>query len=478
MKSLKTFLTVGILISAITPMSIYARGIDDFLNDSLKPDPESFEVKWADTHFYLIGDFNNWQLPQADNLNGAIEFSGNGREINAELYLEPGNHEAAIYTTGYYHNDNPYFYLTSITSEAKKIKIIEGEVLYAQISDDGEFIGYGKMYKRLVHGNGMNIASELEDVNTVKIKEWVGGKVSFTLDNYFLITVWSDEAPRYEAPSEDGLMYAVLSINGSEPALIKDWVTLQFDYKTRLTAEGNSMTLFFTTEENVNPSPENIWGASAPADFGPDAISSPLSFTLCKGGHPIRINSDDWMDFSVNGDWSQDNLVIGMAPNTNPLVYAYVSRDGGEIEEIACTPDPDNDYSFDLELEGKDIEVRFGFQSDRNIRSFGLVPTCYPPYSSYTVDGDWTTARLEHGAIPVSASFEKHGKLSLHVNPYHRTLSYNAKESDPADVKATDGIAKDTSYRYYDLQGRPVEKPANGMYIQVSTDGTSRKIAF
>lgn len=477
---------------ALSTLTASAVTIDDLLADDLKPDQESFEVLWPDVRFYIVGDFNEWQLPTLEDSRGAVDITAKGRVLSGDIDLPAGNHEFAIYTIDEYAPISLQKCIGALPdADPFKIITVEGVVFIPPVADeDGSFPDEWPTMDRKIHlTQNVKVERGIDNIVPFKIKDWTGGSVHFEFNSNSILELSSDDAPRHDETTPDGKVYAVMTIDDGEPMLIEKWSILQYLYETYQDGLGKKISFFYTSENSTEPAPENIWGAPQPVNFSANDIAEMMTgkdfatyeTELCKGGYPISFDSDSILNFAFFTDWAFGNMRCAFQKSIEPEIEALVYRDGAdEAEHISCTPNPDDNYAIDLEVYGKNLEISFLYNGSE---CYKLDDWGYPQYPNIQNDGYWTSGRIATAGDminlynPIKVNFEDYGKVEIKLYPRHYRAYYHAEESAPSAINEIT-VSANSAYRYFNLQGQQMSNPSKGIYIEISPEGKSRKIAL
>lgn len=459
---------------------------------------------------WLIGSFNDFKLPVADNDNGAIAIGKSGHELqyseNVSFELPAGDVEMRLYAPA-------MGAMTGLDFGATDLRV--GVYYCPETSTMYSDNPNGQAGVRYVGMPG-------SDKNFV-LRDWNGGKINGVGAKFYAsspedisveINLQSDEGPVIERPEK---LYAIIKRADTEPQLLElvwngygenIWMSTQEFF---ISVESmDDFSILLTSEASVNPDPANCWGAwkdaSATIKLSPETpIWRNTEFLPFQKGSPtpMKVNT-----FNAKGQF-------GFTANfyTSNLEYLanlkYVNEDNVSDDLYligSLKGDPQNggwditDPSMKLEYKGEGIFT-------------GAFPVANPEdveFRFYTALGDWDSNSVGSGYddfmpevinLPYNGACVD-GKGNWKVNGFTGETLYvqvdlkNMKvlfDDEPlggiADAVAEAGLSVDgltvssadgSAIEMYDLYGRrvgsgpAVQAPARGLYIVRGARGAAK----
>ncbi len=223
---------------------------------------------------FVVGSFNNWKLPDGNNLNGAIRLERSLISPNRYITEEPaafpaGEIQFKVYVKDAKNNEVFYISRDATTNQAF-------QTLYA-------IKGYERKAEALLEGYSY---PENEGTPFV-LKGWNGKNISFELiprgdkvlekDNPFWLLLTSDEAPKIESFP----VYQIVRVAGKDPEISGSTV-IDMDIDPE---EQTELEILYSTEESINPAPENCLGLIEPVTLTLDCpANDPPERTEVRGG--------------------------------------------------------------------------------------------------------------------------------------------------------------------------------------------------
>lgn len=433
---------------------------------------------------YVIGDFNNWAVPTPSSSNGA--------------YVLPQM------ANGY-----ERYYATDFTPAAGPFRFV-----YCTLSEeDGSPLFYGSnmppftlaRYPQSSYAaSDMYISSperctRIEDAAPIEILNWNG---SGTLDFEFFFdrmganVIWQG-CPTVE---EEMPRYAIITVGDNSPYVYD--MGADGSGFVDLRDMGCEFSVLFSTENSVNPSPENVWGApDAEVLENPEGVYS----RIVKGGHPYIVKGKRNIDYcSINVRWN-NKLVYVYATLTPSFVDAdmvfmngYMVGESGWVPPSEKYKDEFAEYQLTKTVHGifegtfyfpeaannnygePTSKFRFftGFRGWTSEKSIGSVTDdFYCQMVEFDSNGEYTYPLVIHGlgnwglgTWGEGGSWEG-GWLKVTVNLIDNVLTLKKTENG-----AVDGIIDDTAApaRWFNLQGVEVQNPSNGLYIRKTSKGSTK----
>ena len=433
---------------------------------------------------YVIGDFNNWAVPTPSSSNGA--------------YVLPQM------ANGY-----DRYYATDFTPAAGSFRFV-----YCTLSEeDGSPLFYGSNIPPFtlarypqspyaaadMYTYSPAAYARIEDATPIEILNWNG---SGTLDFEFFFdrmganVIWQG-CPTVE---EEVPRYAIITVGDNSPYVYD--MGADGSGFVDLRDMGCEFSVLFSTENSVNPSPENVWGApDAEVLENPEGVYS----RIVKGGHPYIVKGKRNIDYcSINVRWN-NKLVYVYATLTPSFVDAdmvfmngYMVGESGWVPPSEKYKDEFAEYQLTKTVHGifegtfyfpeaannnygePTSQFRFftGFRGWTSEKSIGSVTDdFYCEMVEFDSNGEYTFPLVIHGlgnwglgTWGEGGSWEG-GWLKVTVNLIDNVLTLKKTENG-----AVDGIIDDTAApaRWFNLQGVEVQNPSNGLYIRKTSKGSTK----
>jgi hypothetical protein len=272
----------------------------------------------SDVNVYVIGSFNNWQVPTSENLNGAIQLVKNvSKENDSQSYnnysasceLPVGDTKFILYVEKV--DDAEPFYIARTQKDATY------QTLYA-IDTDKDAVALFL---------GDRLVNELNDRTALpfELKDWNGEQLSIELitgkdfssywRNYH-IYVSSDKASTVSEP--DALYTIITAADGTAEVYDNSSVS---DIEINAEANGGEFYVLYSTENSTTPDQDNCYGF----DEGVTDISIFRNYDM----------SAYWYDYS-NSNYIKGSLT--------PLHVIY--EEGFDRITISTTPNWDNGFIY------------------------------------------------------------------------------------------------------------------------------------
>lgn len=433
---------------------------------------------------YVIGDFNNWAVPTPTSSNGA--------------YVLPQM------ANGY-----DRYYATDFTPAAGPFRFV-----YCTLSEeDGSPLFYGSnmppftlaRYPQSPYAAAdMYISSpepctRVEDAAPIEILNWNG---SGTLDFEFFFDRMGADVIWQGCPTVEEEMprYAIITVGDNAPYVYDMGADGSGFVDLRDT--GREFSVLFSTENSVNPSAENVWGApDAEVLENPEGVYS----RIVKGGHPYIVKGKRNIDYcSINVRWNNKLVYVyaTLTPSFEEADMVFINGylvDGGFPTPIEKNKDLFADYQLTKTAHGifegtfyfpeakipeyddqPKAQFRFftgfrGWTSETSIGSFS--EDFYCEMVEFDSNGEYTFPLVIHGlgnwglgTWGEGGSWEG-GWLKVTVNLIDNILTLKKAENG-----AVEGITDDTDApaRWYNLQGVEVQNPSNGLYIRKTSKGSTK----
>lgn len=443
----------------------------------------------APSEFYMIGEFNGWQLPTADSANGARKLGaytlgGNRAEDDIECgagdiemalcRYDPSNNRCLVFVPDSYY-DCPF-------------------TLYA-IGD------VRNPYKML--GRWRPIADPRDAA--ININDWKGGtyrlKVSSGSSSE---SNWADFRP-VETPSVNiPIPLYLLVKRGGESELQR------FDSNISVSAGiYGDASILLTSENSLNPDPANCWGISTTLDAEGINMGKPAGLLqLVKGGNPLEIDFPYGGEIGVGFYMPSSTVSVNLTYFYNPAeaeqMYVCGNVVSGEVANDFLAPSATNQEVYDQYFSLTKVEPGV-FEGTYWVRRITddtePIPDNLPQFRFFYELLGWTNTaslgssewdfycepiNLSNGPVVLDicnrglgnwgpCSGEEFvwtpGFVKMTVNVNTMTLRLEA-----IGEGGVDGIPDDMGARteaWYNLQGLKVDKPESGVCIHV-IDGKSR----
>lgn len=413
---------------------------------------------------YLVGEFNDWQLPTLDNLNGAYTIPLGINYYYAEKFEIP--------------QDQASFYIVSLdpeTGEATK---------WGHLAPFPPF----KIYYNLDEDNPCMVrmtafSQKKYDVVPFTIADFQGGEVQIVAfmtsgeEDSFQIFIYDYNAPWFDIPNP---VYGIYDTGDGESDILSLPVDKEHGYFNYIWSRGSDIQMFFSSKESLQYDPSNCWGVTT--DIDPNTGSG--MYSLVKGGKPIRINfadteylkgvvlaEVDWKVGIVNitvtpdivstypddvylsgsfNNWSYQPNDWVLKAVDNPDIEAGTGRDYKGVFEIK---DNNSRFRFFVTKDGYRADLSPSYILNEDNISFASDPDA--PIESVVdreaygvwVLRDWTPGKLE---------------INLHLRESGDYVIFRRLNDSAIHDIETD-LSKPV---YYNLQGIEVEEPTSGVYIK------------
>lgn len=448
--------------------------------------------KPATSEFYMIGEFNGWQLPTADSDNGARKLSpiGNGNRTKDEIETPAGDIEMA---------------LCRYDRVEKKCY-----VFVTNPEDDCPFTLYnvnGQPYRHQIYGEWRAVADPRD--GTIKLNDWKGGTYQLIASYSSTSTNNSVSFKPIDTPSVDvpQPLYVLVERNGISE-VYPDEYFMRISGSGRVDSE-SYVRLTLTSENSTTPDPANCWGiATSLYDEGFNEDNQVGTLPLVKGGNPVEMRFPNggvlFCTFDLASSTVKVELTYFGVPVEAEHIYVCGNVVSGEVANDFLAPSKVNQETYDKyfrlrKVEPGVFEGTFWVRKDTdntepdidNLPQFRffyelLGWTNTASLGSYPEDFRCMPVNLSEG--PQELDIVNRGlgnwgpcsapdyvwtpswvKMTVNVNTMRLRLEKtdnNGVDDIPVDM----GVQEET---WYNLQGLKVEKPETGIYIHV-IDGKSR----
>ena len=272
--------------------------------------PDQPELPEFPKEIYLIGDFNNWQLPTADNLNGAQTIP------LGENYYYQGSSTFA--------EGQASFYIITFDPET-------GETV--KWGHQAPFSAF-QIYQMVLGETGMvdmmAYSETMSDIVPFTIADWKGGNLDIVAfmnrgeDKYFPMYIYNYDAPVFDIPNPK---YGVYDTGDGESDVLSLPVTDgENNYTNHVWSTGSDVQIFFSSEESLQYDPSHCWGIMEDIDIDkPNEV-----YSIVKGGKPLRANFG-----SVSGQIGRLLVVVDWRLG---IAYVNITKDSAVEEVEVCEP--------------------------------------------------------------------------------------------------------------------------------------------
>lgn len=447
----------------------------------------------APSEFYMIGEFNGWQLPTADSDKGARKLSasiiGSGNRAKDNIECGAGDIEMAL--CRYVRSENKcYVFVPDSYYDCPFTLYAIGDV-----RNPYKLAGIWRM------------AENPRDA-AININDWKGGTYQVSVSaGSSPASNWAEFRP-VDTPSVSIPKPLYLLIrNCGELELRPFDSNISISDMVRSDIPGCVIYITLTSENSTTPDPANCWGISTSledAGFNKDNTSGRVP--LVKGGRPLEISFPHGGEISASFDMLLSTVGVNLTYFTSPSdaekMYVCGNVVSGDVANDFMSPTAANQEVYDqyfsmTKVEPGVFEGTYWVRKDRE--STDPFPDNLPQFRFFYELLGWTntaslgSAEWDFYCEPVNLS---NGPVELDI--YNHGLGNwgpcQGDEWTPGFVKMTvnvntmklrleaigdggvDGIPDDMGAQteaWYNLQGLKVDKPESGVYIHV-IDGKSR----
>lgn len=435
------------------------------------------------TDIYIIGDFNDWRLPDATSENGALKTAYEGFDLLQQVFLL-----------------KPDFKAGDIRLAVCKYDKEENEYEFMKLSYffDCPFT----LYKLSVNDsksitlNGTWVSSSNPESLAIIIKDWQGGNIGMNIyaryDGAITAYVYNDTDVIKEFPS---IIYILFEYNGTKE-IIPVTDLEEYYFQAWANCYGQDVSITFTSENSMNPSPENCWGLEKTlADYGFDDIYNNDRVFIVKGGKPFSYHFDGNGELYVVVDFSMSQASVSLTFENARRMYIVgeVEKDGVANEWVEPAEKNADFYNQYFRLDQTSPGVfegtyyipeaggalpNFRFYSELTGWDGGAsIGSGWEDFNSYEVnlaDGPAILNYMYGGKgnwSPFLGSTWESNYVKMIVDTNSQTLTLEVVD-DPSGGNPEIEYASEGTECWYTLQGIKVEKPQSGIYIHVK-DGKS-----
>lgn len=440
----------------------------------------------AITNIYIIGDFNNWQLPDASSDNGSVKLNYFTFDLIGQTYQIHKNFnkgDISIAICKYDESTGEYGYFNPTTNDLPF-------TLYQFRTGSSTFsYAYSQM--------GEWISTSDPQSLTINIMDWQGGEIGLEIYDQYDGNVrayfnnWSDIITEF--PSE---IYVLTEHNG-----IKEINPVETSYYAWVNCPGKEVSILFTSENSLNPKPENCWGLEKSLEeFGFDNTHSSGNLFLVRGGKPISYSFNGTGNLYVDANFYISQAFINLTfkdDSDNLYVVGDVENDGvankwlepsqsnadiynkyfklsetapGVFEGIYYIPEIENalpNFRFYYDLTGWDGGASMG----SGLYDFTNMEV---NLDEGPVDLDITIGGKGNWSPMLGSSWQSN-YVKMTVDTNWNKLTLEVVNDVPSEVPELENDLN-TSECWYNLQGIKVERPQTGIYIYVKDGKSSVRI--
>lgn len=411
---------------------------------------------------YLIGAFNDMAVPDSASDNGAIK-----------LPLNSTTNAFNFFTTVELPEGDPELKFVVIDAETR----------------DLSYWGHNSPAVTLytLSGNPCPYYASLEKSNSVSVQplqiaNWKGGKMSLQFTLYLnmrtaISILHGEDQPQFPFGNT---IYGIYDTGDGDREIISLPITSDEYYSNYVWAVGSSPSIIFTTENSLNPDPENCWGIAATLADGVETGS----YAIVKGGSPISVAFRENGRLTVSANWMQGIMWIETydmsIPPSPEEIYLIGSPQGWSISDgsmplprTEITPDGWSVYTQVFEIDESEPILRFYTQlGDWENGSIGsqvedtpiniTVTDVNTVYDAVYGKGSWRLIDWQPGNLKVKVT------LRGDLTPYVEFARYEEEAVNEVEFNDSESV-------YYNLQGVKLDRPVPGLLIKV-TDGKSSKV--
>ncbi len=445
---------------------------------------------------YAIGNFNNWQLPESNNENGAVKLSQEnqfytGLERRVVAPFEPGVVQIALYV------------IDPVTHAPMILGIDSPNPFTLYACNDAD----GIVHRGYKETSGYPLDNVKPKDHAFTINDWKGGTMVIAYDYYYTngsvipqnFYVSADDTPLLQLPEN---LYLVVEEDRNQR--IREVNTgYMFGAGIFEYIQGKQTKLTVTSEDSMTPDPANCWGiAETLEEAGLNASNPSVSLPLVKGGKPFSFDFPELGDMfvSLNLLNSEALVRVNFLDNTIHANKVYIC---GDVENIETgerngftAPSEYNrefyDKNFRLTetsegifegtylvykrdpeyLDGIDRLSQFRFYTDllgwSNEASLGSGFADFSCVAVNVANGSVTCPIIKNGLGNWGLSLDDEynweaNTVHFVVNTKYQTVTLSLADNAVSEIE-DDSINDEI---WYNLQGIKVEHPSKGMFIHI-----------
>lgn len=460
-------------------------------------------VRPAMPQVYMIGDFNDWKTPTATEDNGARKF-----QPEFEGYIS--NIESLWYQLDACDKFRYAICMLDETSGKIKYYAPNNNVPFTLYGLEGDYQFTDVNYNTpTINFEGAWRDELIDQYSIFNLNDWKGGRLLgityFSLSGEDTRLSWDGvDVPVEKFPK----MYVLIDVDGEKSI----WEAKANMYDPTCISGGtpddsHSFSLIFTTENSLNPSPENCYGL--PADQDPQNIMNYLNyrhtFSVVKGGKPFSYTFPNMGRMSVNYNpqcsvATMGINVLGSIPYETLYVCGNVMTAPDGVANNFMGPPAANQQFYDdyfrLENCGDTFEGTYYLPQKMTDQTF---PDNLPQFRFFRELMGWSpiasygSAQQDFFCLPVEMG---NGAAIRELVPqglgnfgpclgeswtgnWVKMTVYRATGNLKLEIVGSgiDDLAvdsyEDATESWYNLQGIKVDRPEKGLYIHIA-NGRSR----
>lgn len=436
---------------------------------------------------YIIGDFNEWRLPDAQSDNGAMKTGYNNFDYLAQWFSSKHNFKAGdlritlckydTYANEYeFMKLNPY-YVCPFT-------------LYKFTVNDLQSVAL----------RGEWVSSSDPETLAIQVKDWQSGNIGINITDFYdgnvSVYMFNDSDIISEFPSN---IYILTEYNGTKEIIpVNDLANYYF--RVWANCYGQDVSILFTSENSENPDPKNCWGIEKSlVDYGFDDTNTTGTVFLVKGGKPFSYSFNNYGELYVEVAFSMSQAHVSLTFEDTGKMYIVgdVEKDGvanNWLEPAVKNESLYNKYfrlsetspgvfegTYYIPETGSSLP-NFRFYSELTGWDGGAsIGSGWYDFESYEVNMDNGKVVLDYmnggkgNWSPVLGSTWESNYVKMIVDTNYQTLTLEVVE-DPSGGTSEIVYDSGNSECWYNLQGIKVDRPQSGMYIYVKDGKSSVRI--
>lgn len=427
---------------------------------------------------YVIGEFNDWQLPTATELNGAVSLDMTYEtepnyimEFSSTRFPIPAGKAKYV-----------YYYKNTVTGEDT---FIGGPGSAFSIFDNG--IQASKIVHQRVMDSQLHSGPISARHHPFEIVNYTGDDLFFQCGIYmascepYTTTVGWNDAPVNEMPALNVLIggngHESLFLTSADSPTVRSWsgkIIGPFDLSfTTAHTPGDADAIRWGVEEPFNMTVRDSHQAHLVSGGGAihvdgNSSGTPVTVSIDYNTHTVTVTTSGFDASLIEKVWVIGYMSGWPSPTTanEDKFPCLTAVEPGVFEGIVDCPAADGgdpEFRFKTELNGWVAEGCLGSgEADFSYREVFFTDNVY---STYIVrDGlgnwrlpDWTTS----------------GQVKMRVDLNNMELTLTDMSSSAIEEVADGSLLPE---RYFNLQGQPVENPGRGLYIRVRGDKSEKVI--